>query len=184
MVFLCGMKILIQAMFLIGLSANAQKAINKVSVNALELNTPLIQYGGDLRLITGEEAIYQNYPNLKENVLKSIANGIQEGLYGGYEYDSIDGIRASRTTFFFYNEKLYKVRWFFLRNEHPDLEEKIDRLNTYLLDKYGPTTEEGFLTLNAWKTKKRYVQSFFDEENEFQIEYRDEKVHRIVEKLK
>lgn len=175
--------IFLVAFFLLTIETMAQKAINKVSVNELELNTALTQHEEDLRLITGDEEIYMKYPNLRENVLKNIENGIREGLYGGYTYDVVNGVRASRTTFFFYQGELYKVRWFFLRNQHADLEDKVAKLNAFLEEKYGPTTEEGFLTLMAWKGKGKYLQSFFDEENEFQIEYRDEKIHRKVEAL-
>jgi hypothetical protein len=162
----------------------AQKTISKIPVNELSLNTSLSQYESDLRLITGYEEIYKNFPNLQENVFKNIDNGVREGLYGGYKYDLVDGIRASRTTFFFFKDELYKIRWFFLRNENPDLEDKVEQLNKFLKEKYGPTTEESFLTLNAWSGKGRYLQTFFDEENEFQIEYRDEKIHKKVEKIK
>ncbi len=185
MMFLCQMKYFILVLLVGSFSSHAQKEINKKSVNELELNTPLSQYETDLRLITGEEEIYENYPNLKENVKKNIANGIREGLYGGYRYNGINGIPASRTTLFFYKDELYKVRWFFQRNQHPDLQGVVDQINGYLTGKYGEADGTGSLAFwYFWRSKKRFLQSFFDEENEFQIEYRDEKIHKAVEKLK
>ncbi len=177
------MRSIILAFLVVGFSSSAQKIINKTPVNELELNTSLSQYRNDLRLITGDEEIYRNYPNLKENVKKNIANGIREGLYGGYAYDKIDGIPASRTTLFFYKNELYKVRWFFLKSELRNFEEVQSELTQYLKDKFGPGEEQIPELLNVWQTKKRYLQAFSDE-NEFQIEYRDEKIHRAVEKLK
>lgn len=178
------MRFLILA-FVISFSTHAQKAINKSSVNEIVLNTSLTQYEGDLRLITGEEEIYKNFPNLRENVLKNLENGIREGLYGGYTYNVINEIPATRTTFYFYNEELYKVRWFFLRDHHSDLETVVDQINDFLVKRYGEADRSGSLAFwYVWRSKKKYLQSFFDEENELQIEYRDEKIHQIVEKLK
>ena len=181
--FLCQMKYFILVLLMISFSTDAQKAINKISVNELELNTALSQYESELRLITGDEEIYRNYPNLQENVKRNIANGIREGLYGGYRYNGINGIPATRTTLFFYKDELYKVRWFFLKEEFSDLDQLAVDLNQFLNEKFGEGEEQIPGLLNVWQSKKRYLQAFSDE-NEFQIEYRDEKIHRIVEKLK
>lgn len=177
------MKYFILILLTLSLSADAQKTINKLPVNALELNTALIQYEQDLRLITGDEEIYRNYPNLQENVKKNIENGIREGLYGGYKYNGINGVPATRTTLFFYKEELYKVRWFFLKDEFRDLDQLAIDLNQFLNERYGTGEEQIPGLLNVWQSKKRYLQAFSDE-NEFQIEYRDEKIHQIVERLK
>lgn len=181
--FLCRMKNIILVLLVINFSASAQNAINKIAVNELELNTPLSKYEIDLRLFTGDEEIYRNYPNLQENVKKNIENGIREGLYGGYNYNGVNGIPASRTTLFFYKEELYKVRWFFLKDEFRDLDQLATDTNQFLKKRYGAGEEHIPGLLTVWQSKKRYLQAFSDE-NEFQIEYRDEKIHRIVEKLK
>ncbi|MEP1095419.1 MAG: hypothetical protein ABJG78_09935 [Cyclobacteriaceae bacterium] len=177
------MRHLILVLLTLTFSANAQKTINKIPVNELELNVPLSTYEPELFLITGEEEIYKNNENLRQNVLRNIEKGIREGLYAGYTLNVVGGITASRTTLFFYKEELYKVRWFFLPQDHPDLAEKADRLDTFLTEKYGPGDEQIPDLLKVWQSKKRYLQSF-SEETEFQIEYRDEKIHRIVEGLK
>lgn len=177
------MRLLLLALLVFNLSAAAQKTINNTPINDLKLNTSLSQYDNDVRLITGYEEIYANFPNLKENVLKNISNGIREGLYGGFLYNGIDGIPSSRTTLFFYNEELYKVRWFFLASDNANLENVATQLNKYLEKLYGPGDEQIPGLLKVWQTKKRYIQSFSDE-TEFQIEYRDEKIHQKVEKLK
>ncbi|MEP5614061.1 MAG: hypothetical protein ABJP45_17545 [Cyclobacteriaceae bacterium] len=170
--------------FLLGaFSVNAQKAVNKIPVNELELNTPLSRYEEEIFLITGEEEIYRSNENLRQNVLKNIENEIREGLYAGYTSNVIAGITASRTTLFFYKEELYKVRWFFLPEDHPDLAAKAHQLDRFLTEKYGPGDEQIPGLLKVWETKKRYLQSF-SEETEFQIEYRDEKIHKVVETLK
>lgn len=169
--------------FLFVLGARAQKGINKVPVNELELNSSVSDFEYDVFLITGEEEIYASNPNLRENVLRNIANGIREGLYDGYKHSTVDGVRASRTTLFFYKDELYKVRWFFLKQDLADFEQKAKQLNSYLTEKYGPGDEQIPDFLTVWQGKKRYIQSF-SEESDFQIEYRDEKIHEKVEKLK
>lgn len=161
----------------------SQKSVNKVSVNELELNSLVSQFDDDLFLITGDEEIYKENQNLRENVLENIANGIREGLYDGYKYSAIDGVRASRTTLFFYNDELYKIRWFFLKQDLPDFEQKAAQLNKFLAEKYGEGEEQIPDFLTVWQGKKRYLQSF-SEESDYQIEYRDEKIHEKVEKLK
>ncbi|MEQ9402421.1 MAG: hypothetical protein RIM99_02445 [Cyclobacteriaceae bacterium] len=161
----------------------AQKSINKLPINELELNTNLSAVESDLFLITGEEDIYANNPNLRENVHRNIANGIREGLYAGNEFGLVNGIMASRITLFFYNEELYKVRWFFLQEDYSDLSDKSSKLVKFLENKYGIPDEQIPQILRVWQGKKRYVQTF-SEETEFQIEYRDEKIHKVVEKLK
>lgn len=161
----------------------AQKSISKTPVNELELNSLVSQFDDDLFLITGEEEIYKENQNLRENVLKNIANGIREGLYDGYKYSAVDGIRASRTTLFFYNDELYKIRWFFLKQDLSGFEQKTEQLNKFLAEKYGEGDEQIPGLLTVWEGKKRYLQSFA-EESDYQIEYRDEKIHQAVEKLK
>lgn len=183
LMFLCSMRYSILLLFFLSLSAQAQKKINKIPVNELELNTHLSVYESDLFLITGEEEIYATNPNLKKNVLRNISWGIREGLYGGYTLNVVDGLRASRTTLFFYKEELYKVRWSFLSQDHPDLKMKASQLGTYLEKRYGSSEEQIPGVLQVWESKKKYLQSF-SEYTEFQIEYRDEKIHRLVEQLK
>jgi len=183
LMFLCLMRHLILVFLIATFSVSAQKEVSKIPVNELELNTPLSMYEQDVFLLTGEEEFYRENENLRQNVLRNIEKGIREGQYAGYTASVIDGIKASTTTLFFYKEELYKVRWSFLPLDHPDLAANEDQLDRFLTEKYGPGDEQIPDLLKVWQSKKRYLQSF-SEEYEFQIEYRDEKIHTLVEALK
>ena len=161
-------------------SVDAQRKVNRIPVNDLELNTSMSQY--EVFLISGDEEIYDKYPKLRKNVLKNISNGIREGLYAGYTFNKIENFQASRTTLFFHKEQLFKVRWFFQKAEFPNLEEVSQQLTTYLGERYGPGKEQIPGLLKSWKGRKRYLQ-YFSDETEFQIEYRDEKIQKKVDKL-
>lgn len=174
---------LLAVLVIFTMQLSAQKKINTVPINKLELNTPLSQYRSELFLITGNEDIYLENPNLRENVLQNIAKGIREGLYDGYDFSVVNKVRASRTTFFFYKEELYKVRWFFLKSDFPDLAEKSAQISAFFEATYGSGDEQIPDFLKVWETKKRYLQTF-SEDTAFQIEYRDEKIHQVVESLK
>ncbi len=160
-----------------------QQSINKVSVNGLELNTQLDRYRNTVFLLTGDETAYANYPNIRQNVLKNITNGIREGVYNGDSHSMVDGKRATRTTMFFYKEELYKVRWSFQVEYYQNLEELAGEVNDFFLKRYGSNSTEIDSMMKAWEGRKRYLQTFLDE-SEFQIEYRDPKIHKKVEKLK
>ncbi|GEM_PF-878560 len=161
----------------------SQSGIDTDPVNSIELNTQLEKYHDQIYLITGEESIYQQHEWLKASLMKNIENGIREGNYikEGSLCD-IDGLRASKTTLIFYNHELYKVRWLFRKEDHPDLNALSNDINNFFITKYGKVSEKGFLGMQIWHGKKNYLQTFL-EENEFQIEYRDDKIHEIVEAL-
>lgn len=178
--FLCLMRQMILVFLFATLSVSAQKKVNKTPVNDLELNTPMSQY--EVLLISGDEEIYAKYPELRKNVVKNISDGIREGLYAGYTFNKIEKFQASRTTLFFYEEELFKVRWFFQKKEFPNLEEVSEQLTAYLEERYGEGKEEIPGLLKSWKGRKRYLQ-YFSDENELQIEYRDEKIQKKVDKL-
>lgn len=171
------------ALLAVGMS-QAQQSLNKVPPNDLELGVYLDSFNDfELFLITGEEEIYQTNKNLKENVLRNIKNGIREGLYDGYNLSLINGKRASRTTLFFFKGELYKARWFFNNSEHGNIEKLGQSVNELFEKNYGEATEGIPGVFLNWSTKKKYLQTFL-EENEFQVEYRNEKIHKAVEKLK
>ena len=162
-----------------------QSELLDAPVEGLKLGDPLTDFSESVYLLTGDEELYQQYDWLKESLLKNIENGIREGLYTGSGLDIIAGKRASKMTLFFYKEELYKVRWSFDKIGYSDPQKAGKELDTVLVDKYGPTTDEqpyGPYVLRIWKGDTYYMQSLGDED-EYQIEYRNELVHQEVEAL-
>jgi len=159
-----------------------QSKLSPPPVEGVALNTPLANYEKSVYLITGKEDIYQKYDWLKESIQNNIKNGIREGIYQGNTLDIVDGNKASKMTLFFYKEALYKVRWSFSKSDYSDLKAASVKLDNYLTDKYGKITELGFYDMKIWRDEKVYLQSLGDAD-EYQIEYRDEKTHLIVEAL-
>lgn len=115
-------------------------------------------------------------------MLKNIENGIQEGLYGGSEFNKINEKEATQTTFYFYQNKLYKIRWSFFRNAIADFNSVIQNIDEYIHTKYGPPTEKGITGMSIWRSNNLFLHTF-QELNEYQIEYRDEVIHDYLRKL-
>lgn len=156
--------------------------VDKTPVNSLNLGSPISDFKGQVNLLTGNEEIYQKNEWLRESLLKNIRNGIREGYYTG-EHSYVNGLLASRTTLIFYNDELYKIRWSFDVYDFPRLQETGPRLNDFLASKYGPGKEDEIFILNIWQARKNYLQSFLDD-TEYQIEYRNRRIHKKVEALK
>lgn len=170
-------------LLLIGTSViEAQDKSKPIQLLEVELHTEIGFYGDDFVLLTGEESIYLEHDWLRKSLLKNIADGIREGEYIGSDYNTINEVKASKTTFYFYNDKLYKVRWFFYPYEYSDITALAEELNRYLERKFGNGKDEKFIPLKVWNGNRNYLQSFMDDQ-EFQIEYRDAITHDIVRKL-
>ena len=163
--------------------SEAQKSINKIPFNNIGLGSGIEAFSGEVFLFTGDEDIFDGNPNLKENVLRNISKGIEEGIYFGYELHKIAGIEATRFTLFFYQRKLYKARWSFQKNSVANFNQSISKIKNHIVKTYGQGKEEIPELLRIWETKKKYLQ-LFSEEEEIQIEYRDPKIHEKVELLK
>ncbi len=173
---------LILTLLIFGHHLNAQQ-IDEIPVNEAELNTPVTAYSSDIELITGNEDIYFEYEWLRNSVLKNIANGIREGVYVGSKHNIINDIKASKTTFFFYRDKLYKIRWFYKKSDYVGINDIANKLDDFLIARFGKTNDKGFLTSKVWRGREKYLQSFLEEGEEYQIEYRDMIIHETVRQL-
>lgn len=165
-----------------GLQLYAQSKIDTDPLNGIRLNTNIEDYSESIYLLTGEESLYKKYDWLKVSLEKNIERGIREGLYRGDKLNYINKIAAVKTTVYFYNNKLFKVRWTFKNNEGA-LEEISEDIHNYLVEKYGPVNSETMFGMKVWKGEENYLHTFL-ESSEFQVEYRDQKIHQAVESLK
>ena len=176
------LSISLSIIFWVAYQLPAQKRIDNTFDDRIRLETPLNAYEKDLYLLTGNEEIYFDHPHLRENIKKNIERGIREGIYTGSELNYVNGLKAGKMTLFFYQEKLYKVRWFFDKISHANLSEVAKQLNDYLENNLGKATDEAFVFMKVWNEPKYYLQTFLEDE-EFQIEYRNQRVHELIRNL-
>jgi hypothetical protein len=151
-------------------------------INEIPFGHTIDSFGDDLSLITGEESFYQEYQDLKKSLLKNRSIGLEEGYYNGQSLQTIDGKEASKINFYFFKDRLYKIRWTFHRLEYPDLETLSKDLDQSLTVTYGPPNGKAYFGNMVWVMDSLYLQTFLDF-SDYQIELRLDSVHHIVSTL-
>ena len=162
-----------------------QSKLASAPVEGLKLGDPMADFSESVYLLTGEEDIYQQYDWLRKALLKNIKNGIREGIYVGSSMDKVQDQKATQLTLFFYQKELYKVRWSFKKEDFSDLTALGETLDQFIETKYGPTSEVrpyASYEWKIWQDDTYFLQSLGDED-EYQIEYRNETIHQVVEVL-
>ena len=160
----------------------SQNAVDSISFNSIKLGQHISEFENNFYYISGNEAIYQRDSSLRNSILNNIKNEIREGIYRGNTLNTINQIPASKTTFFFYQGKLFKIRWDFRKSDFDEFEAVSKSLNSYLLKTLGKITGEEFGLMLFWEGRNNYLQSFADTDL-FQIEFRNKDTHSIVTQL-
>ena len=160
-----------------------QSTLDEPPFGGFKLGSPLNELRSDFYIITGEEELYQRNEFLKKSIKRNINIGIEEGVYRGSDLNKIHNKRASKTTFFYFKNSLYKVRWSFDKRDFDNPRQVGKKIDSFLTQKYGPNTEIGAFGMLVWKDDTYYLQSLGDTQ-EYQIEYRNEIIHQKVEALK
>lgn len=168
----------------IQLPLTAQSSVDDTAPNELQLGSQLSDLKAQLYLITGDEDIYSRYDWLKASVKKNIANGIREGVYRGSKYAKLSSEKASKTTLFFFENALFKVRWDFDKADFEDLKAVSTQLNVFLKQRYGEGKPEnvGPFKMLVWEAEQHYLQIFEDSES-IQVEFRNKALQKTVDGL-
>lgn len=152
-------------------------------LNELELGQGLNELVDELQMITGNESVYHNYPRLAESVKNNLKKGIKEGIYLEGPKRIINGYSASGHRVLFFQDKVYKIRWTFERNDFPVLKEVFQNFLNQYTKAFGTPTDNIMEDTFVWKGSKNRLQLFMDD-NSIQVELRDEAVETAIKYLK
>jgi len=151
-------------------------------LNDLELGQELSTLIDQLQMITGNETVYQNNPNLAEIVKNNLKKGIQEGINVGETRRIINGYRATDHRILFFKNAVYKIRWNFDKSDFPVLEPVFKDFVAYFTKKFGQPTDAFFEDTFIWKGEVNRLQLFSDGKS-IQIEFRNDLIEKGLRSL-
>jgi len=175
--------ILIGLFSLFVISSNAQSVDKTDKLNGIALGVSQDSFKGDLFLITGDEAAYQEAPSLQFTLKRKIRLGIRDASYQGNDYRKFGAYEASNITLQFYEGELFKIQWTFRNRE--SLTDIYNYLVDTYADKFGSSKEEVFDEFRQveWQGNKKYVQVFMDPESDVTLVFEDVKLAKRVQKV-
>lgn len=156
-------------------------------LNGVQLYTHLSEYAKSIRLISGDEEIYEDAPDIRQIIQDKIALGIREGEYQGGPLENIGGFEAFKLSMHFYQDTLYKAQWAFKIYE----EEKLKKLEALLLKDFSSQLgkpredQENYTELRVyqWLGAQHSLKIFVEFEEEITLEFKSLRVGSIVDLL-
>jgi hypothetical protein len=146
------------------------------------LGSQLSSFGSEVVLITGEEEWYNEYPELKQSLLNNRDKGLEEGFYTGSHWSTVNKNKATKINFYFFQDKLYKIRWTYHRLDYPELESLSEETDAYFESLLGEPNGQSHFGNMIWKTEGLFLQTFLDIAD-YQIELRVDSIHQVVNSL-